>query len=64
MRSWCSTAPAGAVRPPLAVPPNVTLVPLPPCSLQLNPIERVWFYLRERFMSLRLFGTADDIVDA
>ena len=39
----------------LAVPPNVTLVPLPPYSPELNPVERVWLYLRERFLSLRVF---------
>ena len=32
----------------LVVPPNITLVPLPPYSPQLNPMERVWLYLRER----------------
>ncbi|MEI4235509.1 IS630 family transposase, partial [Roseovarius sp. D22-M7] len=36
----------------LVVPPNVTLVPLPPYSPQLNPMERVWLYLRDRFLSL------------
>ena len=30
------------------VPGNVTLVPLPPYAPQLNPVERVWLYLRER----------------
>ena len=39
-----------------AVPPNVTLVPLPPYSPELNPVERVWLHLRERFLSLRVFA--------
>ena len=38
----------------LAVPANVTLVPLPPYSPKLNPVERVWLYLRERFLSHRV----------
>ena len=38
----------------LAVPANITLVVLPPYSPELNPVERVWLYLRERFLSLRL----------
>ena len=38
----------------LAVPANVTLVPLPPYSPELNPVERVWLYLRERFLSHRM----------
>ena len=39
----------------LAVPANVTLVPLPACAPGLNAIERVWEYLRERYLSHRLF---------
>ena len=37
----------------LTVPDNVTLALLPPYSPELNPVERVWLYLRERFLSLR-----------
>ena len=45
-----------------AAPGNVTLVPLPPYAPELNPVERVWLYLRERFLSHRLLD--DAIVDA
>jgi transposase len=48
----------------LEVPANVTLVPLPPYAPELNPVERVWLYLRERFLSLRLFRDYRAIVDA
>ncbi len=48
----------------LAVPANVTLVPLPPYSPELNPVERVWLYLKERFLSHRLLDDYDAIVDA
>ncbi|MDF3042537.1 MAG: transposase [Thermomicrobiales bacterium] len=48
----------------LVVPPNVTLVPLPPYSPELNPVERIWLYLRERFLSLRVFADYRAIVDA
>lgn len=48
----------------LRVPSNVALVPLPPYSPQLNPMERVWLWLRERFLSLRVFPDFDAIVDA
>ena len=48
----------------LRVPANVTLVPLPPYSPELNPVERVWLYLRERFLSLRVFADYRAIVDA
>ncbi len=37
------------------VPDTITLVPLPPCSRELNLIERVWIFLRERLLSLRVF---------
>ena len=48
----------------LLVPGNVTLVPLPPYAPQLNPVERVWLYLRERHLSHRLLDGYDAIVDA
>ena len=48
----------------LAVPNNVTLVPLPAYSPELNPVERVWLYLKERFLSHRLLDDYDAIVDA
>ena len=48
----------------LAVPPNITFVPLPPYSPELNPVERLWLYLRERFLSHRLLDGYDAIVDA
>ena len=40
----------------LVVLDNITLVPLPPYSPELNPVERVRLYLRERFLSHRLLG--------
>ena len=48
----------------LVIPSNLTLVWLPPYSPQLNPVERVWLYLREQHWSHRLLDTADAIGDA
>jgi transposase len=48
----------------LVVPDNLTLVPLPPYSPELNPVERIWLYLRECFLSHRLLGDYDDIAEA
>jgi hypothetical protein len=48
----------------LVVPANVTLVPLPPYSPELNPVERVWLYLRERFLSHRLLDGYKAVLDA
>ncbi len=36
----------------------------PPYSPELNAIERVWLYLRERFLSHRVFEDAEGIIDA
>ena len=46
------------------VPANLTLVPLPPYSPELNAIERVWECLRERYLSGCVFPTAEAVVDA
>ena len=48
----------------LAMPANVTLIPLPPYSPELNPVERVWLYLKERFLFHRLLDDYDAIVTA
>jgi hypothetical protein len=48
----------------LAVPANLTLVPLPPYSPELNPVARIWLYLKQRFLSHRLLDDYDAIVDA
>ena len=48
----------------LTWPDTITPLHLPSYSPELNPIERVWLYLRERFLSHRLFDTVDAIVDA
>ena len=48
----------------LVVPDAVTLVPLPAYSPELNPVERVWLHLRERFLSHRVLDGYDAIVDA
>jgi transposase len=48
----------------LKVPANITLVSLPSYSPQLNPVERVWEYLRERFLSHRLHCDYEAVVDA
>ncbi len=48
----------------LTVPDNVTLALLPPYSPELNPPERVWLYLRERSLSLRVLDDTEAIIDA
>ncbi len=48
----------------LIVPPNLTLVPLPPYSPELNPVERLWLYLRERYLSHRVLDDYEAVLDA
>ncbi len=48
----------------LHVPETITLLPLPPASPQLNPVERVWLYLRERYLSHRMLNDYEAVLDA
>jgi hypothetical protein len=48
----------------LEVPDNVSLLHLPGYAPQLNPIENVWEYLRGNHLSITVWDTYDQIVDA
>ena len=48
----------------LHVPDTITLLPLLPASPALNPVERVWLYLRERYLSHRVLDDYDAVLDA
>jgi transposase len=45
----------------LQVPDNITLLPLPPYSPELNPVERVWAHLRSHYLSNRIYLDYDDL---
>ncbi len=47
----------------LAVPENITLLHLPPYSPELNPIERIWAYLRSHYLSNRVYRDYDELFD-
>lgn len=47
----------------LQVPANITLLPLPPYSPELNPMERVWAYLRSHYLSNRAYHDYDQLFD-
>jgi hypothetical protein len=47
----------------LAIPDNLTLLPLPPYSPELNPVENVWQYLRQNQLSLRVWPDYPAIVE-
>lgn len=46
----------------LVIPTNVTLLPLPPYSPQLNPQENVWDELREKNFPNRVFSSMKTVV--
>jgi transposase len=46
----------------LAVPVNITLIPLPPRSPELNPVENVWRYSRGNWRSNHVFASQDRIL--
>ena len=48
----------------LVVPDNISLLHLPPYSPELNPVENIWQFLRQNFLSNRVFDSYDAIVDA
>lgn len=48
----------------LKVPDNMTLHHLPPYSPELNPIERVWAYLKSHYFSNRIFRDYDNLFAA
>lgn len=48
----------------LTVPGNITLIFLPSRSPELNPVENIWQYMRQNWLSNRVFETYDAIIDA
>jgi transposase len=49
--------------PKLALPKNISIVPLPPKCPELNPVENVWQFMRDNWLSNRIFASYTDIVD-
>ena len=48
----------------LRVPANISLLHLPPYSPELNPVENIWQFLRQNFLSNRVYADYRAIVDA
>jgi transposase len=42
----------------------MTLLTLPPYSPELNPVERLWAYLRSHYLSNRVYRDYDDLLTA
>ena len=47
----------------LKLPPNMAFIFQPAASPELNPIERVWEYLKER-LAVKNFASLDDLFNA
>lgn len=46
----------------LEIPDNITLLPLPPRAPELNPMENVWQFMRDNWLSNRIFNSYDEIL--
>ena len=44
------------------LPDNVTLLHLPPKSPELNPVENIWQFMRDNWLSNRIFKSYDGIL--
>ena len=47
----------------LTVPSNITIVPLPAKCPELNPVENVWQFMRDNWLSNRVFQSYDATVE-
>jgi transposase len=47
----------------LIVPQNITILPLPAKCPELNPVENVWQFMRDNWLSNHIFHDYDTIVD-
>jgi transposase len=48
----------------LRAPANISLLHLPPYSPELNPVENIWQFLRQNFLSNRVYADYRTIVEA
>ena len=45
----------------LKIPENITLIPLPAYSPELNPVENLWHYFRSHYWANRAYSDYDDL---
>lgn len=48
----------------LQVPDNIIILLLPPKSPEINPVERLWHYMRSHYLSNRAYKGYDHILEA
>ena len=47
----------------LIIPENISIIPLPAKCPELNPVENIWQFMRDNWLSNRVFESYDEIVD-
>lgn len=47
----------------LAVPENAAVLPVSPKAPELNPVDNSWQFTRDDWLSNRVFGSSEDIVN-
>ena len=47
----------------LDIQKNITLIPLPPYSPELNPMEQVWEWMKNNYLSNICFDSYNDILE-
>lgn len=47
----------------LKLPKGITILPLPPYSPELNPVENLWHYLRSHYLSNRTYENYDELME-
>jgi transposase len=48
----------------LLIPENIEIVYLPPYSPELNPVEKLWQYIKSHTIKNRIYGTIDELKNA
>lgn len=48
----------------LKIPPNISLLHLPPYCPELNPVENIWQFLRQNYLGHQVFDSYAAIVEA
>jgi transposase len=48
----------------LVVPDSITVLYLPPCSPELNPVERLWGSMRSHYLANRTFDNYEHLLNA
>jgi len=47
----------------LDIPDNLSLIPIPAKCPELNPVENIWQYMRENWLSNMVFQSGEEILD-